>query len=621
MVHLVQLLVLPFFFVSTSNALPKPRHGNGGHRCRPAVPSDIFTPTYALSKTQVSSTAASSLSLQSSISTDTTASTSPTTVLPPSSDTIVPTDSRIFTSSTTALTLSTESAISTDSTSSTSSTLPSLSNEPTISTDSISFTSSGSLTTTSAGKVTQTTSEESASESTSISLSENTSAPTATSELSTASTSSVQTVLTESTSTSDGITTTSATSSALSTSTQGGPPAVFTANPNIGPGGKIYKESDHFRIYGTIPGNVNKTLDLLEGEYDCFVNTLGWRSPGLSNYVEGEKGPWYKTNVYSVSDLGGSGGVQQSDTKHGFAYLDVVTRWLDSGVTSHEFGHVLHFHQRTWVYQARTGAWWETVANWVSETYQASDICAPARKKVNRSAAASIIEVQKLIGDSFQVIVDGSVGTGNYYQAWPFLTYLTNNPDDISGLGRDVVRQLMVQYKKNSNETPLHTLARVTTTKVGSIVGSYWARMAYVDIGHAPAQKVFQQQRHSINYKNVALQYDKTYKVLPERQPRYMGCNIIPLTTSGATTVQVDIKPAEKAEFTATFAVRDTIKGSVRYKTLEEGSGSIEVSDGEEISLVVANTPADPILYDGFKLTSDVQKGLDYSFTLSGATV
>jgi hypothetical protein len=144
--------------------------------------------------------------------------------------------------------------------------------------------------------------------------------------------------------------------------------------------------------------------------------------------------------------------------------------------------------------------------------------------------------------------------------------------------------------------------------------------MAYVDIGHAPAQKVFQQQRHSINYKNVALQYDNTYKVLPEHQPRYMGCNIVPLTTSGATTVHVDIKLAEEAEFTATFAFRDTSTGSVRYKTLKEGSGSIEVSDGEEISLVVANTPADPILYDGFKLTIDVQKGLDYSFTLSGAT-
>ncbi|KAJ3456201.1 hypothetical protein MRS44_016224 [Fusarium solani] len=546
-----------------------------------------------------SETTVSSLSLESSTSTASIVSTSSTTVLSLSTEAIISTDSTIFTSLTTASTLSTESAISADSTV---------------------FTSSGSSATTSAGKVTQTTSEESTFESTSISLTENTSAPTTTSELSTASTSSLQTVSIESTLISDGIATTSTISSTSAAPTQGGPPAVFTANPNIGPGGDTYKESEHFRIYGTIPGNVNKTLDLLEGEYDCLVNTLGWRSPGLSNYVEGEKGPWCKTNIYSVSDLGSSAGVQRADTKHGFAYLDVVTKWLDSGVTAHEFGHALHFHQRTWVYQSRTGAWWETVANWVAETYQTSDICAPAREKVHRSAASSIIEVKKLIGDSFQVIVDGSSGTGNYYQAWPFLTYLTNNPDEIPGLGRHVVRELMVQYKKDSNETPLHTLARVATTKVGSIVGSYWARMAYVDIGHAPAQKVFQQQRHSINYKNVALQYDKTYKVLPERQPRYMGCNIIPLTTSGAATVQVDIKLAEKAEFTAKFAVRDTSTGSVRYKTLEQGSGSIEVSDGEEISLVVANTPADPILYDGFKLTSDVQKGLDYSFKLSGAT-
>ncbi|KAJ4184793.1 hypothetical protein NW767_013090 [Fusarium falciforme] len=544
--------------------------------------------------TQVSETTASSLSLESSISTDSTVSTSSATVLSLSTDTIISTNFTIFTSLTTALTLSTESTISTDSIGFTSSTtVLSLSTEPTISTDSTVFTSSGFLTTTSAGKVTQTTPEKSTSESTSISLTENTLAPTTTSELSTAPTSNLQTVSTLSSSIPDGITTTSAVSSVSPASTKGGPPAVFTANPNIGPGGEIYKESEHFRIYGAITDNVNKTLDLLEGEYDCLVNTLGWRSPGLSNYVEGEKGPWCKTNVYSVSDLGSSAGVQRSDTKHGFAYLDVVTKWLDSGVTAHEFGHALHYHQRTWVYQSRTGAW---------------------------SAASSIIEVKKLIGDSFQVIVDGSPGTGNYYQAWPFLTYLSNNPDEIPGLGRHVVRELMVQYKKDSNETPLHTLARVASTKVGSIVGSYWARMAYVDIGHAPAQKVFQQQRHSINYRNVALQYDNTYKALPERQPQYMGCNIIPLTTSGATTVEVDIKLAEEAEFTATFAVRDTSTGSVRYKTLEDGSGSIAVSDGEEISLVVANTPADPILYDGFKLTSDVQKGLDYSFTLSGAT-
>ncbi|KAH7171578.1 hypothetical protein DER46DRAFT_622495 [Fusarium sp. MPI-SDFR-AT-0072] len=276
----------------------------------------------------------------------------------------------------------------------------------------------------------------------------------------------------------------------------GVPPTVYTANPNIGPGGQIYKELEHFGVYGTIPVNVNKTLDLLEGEYNCLVNTWGWRSPALSNYA----------NIYYFSDLESSAGVQRSDTKHGSAYLGVVTKWLDSGVKDHDFGHALYGKQ------LRTGS-------------QTSNICALPREKVNRSAAASIIEVKKLIGDSIQVIIDGSSGTGNYHQAWPFLTYLVNNPDDVPGLGTPV--------------TTLHTLARVASTKVGRIIDSYRARMAFVDIGHAPAQK-----------------YYSTHKVLPERQPRYTYCNIVPLTTSGATIVHVDIKHAEEAEFAAKFAVR-----------------------------------------------------------------
>lgn len=43
-----------------------------------------------------------------------------------------------------------------------------------------------------------------------------------------------------------------------------------------------------------------------------------------------------------------------------------------------------------------------------------------------------------------------------------------------------------------------------------------------------------------------------------------MGCKIIPLTASGATTVHVHIKHAEEAQFTAKFAVRDTNTWYVR---------------------------------------------------------
>lgn len=76
---------------------------------------------------------------------------------------------------------------------------------------------------------------------------------------------------------------------------------------------------------------------------------------------------------------------------------------------------------------------------------------------------------------------------------------------------------------------------------------------------------------------------------------------------------------ASKA-FTATLAVRNTSSGATRYVDLANGSGSTTVSSSEEASLVVVNTPASLILYDPFSVGSDVQAGLDYTVTLTGAT-
>lgn len=88
-----------------------------------------------------------------------------------------------------------------------------------------------------------------------------------------------------------------------------------------------------------------------------------------------------------------------------------------------------------WINQGRTGAWWETVANFVADTFITSDICAGSRTKYNQPSGDTLMNLKKVISDSFQVIVDGSRGSGNYYDAWPFLTYITNNPDKYSGLG------------------------------------------------------------------------------------------------------------------------------------------------------------------------------------------
>ncbi|KAH7076386.1 hypothetical protein BKA63DRAFT_412570 [Paraphoma chrysanthemicola] len=398
------------------------------------------------------------------------------------------------------------------------------------------------------------------------------------------------------------------------------PPATFTANNAIGPGGSSFTDSAHFRVYGATGTTATNSLNMLEGAYSCFVDTLGWRSSGLAfNDASDADGPWTKVNVYSVSELSGAAGVMHSDYATGMSWLEVMREYLaNPGVTIHEFGHGMTYHAKTWVDQGRTGAWWETVANWFADTYKTSPLCADGRSKFGQSASATEINLNKVIGDSFQVLVDGSAGSGNYYEAWPFLAYLTYNPDKFAGLGTNTIRESVAQYSKGSNETPLHTFARLSTgATMQKVVGRYWARMAFVDIGHPTAQSVFLSQRGRLNYANVDAQGNGAYKVKSARQPRYMGANIIPLKKSGDASVTAKISTS--GTYTATLSIRNTSSGATRYVDFANGSASASVSSAEEAAVVVANTPA-LVLYDPFSLTSEVNKGLDYTLTLTGAT-
>jgi hypothetical protein len=112
-----------------------------------------------------------------------------------------------------------------------------------------------------------------------------------------------------------------------------------------------------------------------------------------------------------------------------------------------------------WVDMKRTGAWWEMVANWFAgqclfltsysvilmmrlDTAMNSPLCEKARKQHDRQEGRTIIRLDKVISSAHQVIVDGSPGTGNYYEAWPLLTYLHNNPDKFEGLGPTTLRDM-----------------------------------------------------------------------------------------------------------------------------------------------------------------------------------
>lgn len=253
------------------------------------------------------------------------------------------------------------------------------------------------------------------------------------------------------------------------------------------------------------------------------------------------------------------------------------------------------------------------MANWFADTYMTSDLCAAARKRGNQPTGQTIIRLDVVISRSHQVLVDGTPNSGNYYESWPFMTYFTNNPDEIEGLGQFALRNMFRRFKRGSNETPLHALSYITTTPVRDIVGKYWARMAFMDIGHAQAKSLFEKSRARLNYANLD-GANGSYKPKAARKAKYFGANIIPLKVEGGN---VDVKITAAKPFIATLAIRKG--GVVKYVECPDGACTSSVGAGEEAMLTIVNAPKELAMYDGFKISGAVAEGLDYELKLTGA--
>lgn len=213
--------------------------------------------------------------------------------------------------------------------------------------------------------------------------------------------------------------------------------------------------------------------------------------------------------------------------------------------------------------------------------------------------------------------MDGSKGTGNYYQSWPIFAYITYNPDKFPGMGKNGVRDMFRKYKQRSNETPWHVLERVVApTPIQQVIGRYWARMAYVDIGHKAANQVFTATRNNARWNTPQVQSsgNGVYKPKAGKEPRYTGANIIRLKGTG----NIGVKITSTGAYTATLAIKGG--SSVRYVDLPGGSGQANVASGEEATLIVANTPKQLFMYNGFEIGGEVAKGLNYEVKLTGAT-
>lgn len=394
-------------------------------------------------------------------------------------------------------------------------------------------------------------------------------------------------------------------------------PDDYPLNASIGHGGQNPVTSGHFAIFGA--SNVEGTINFMEAAHECFVRDWCWRSTGLSR--TNNSGTYSKMNIY-VMEIS-AGGLMQYDGGAGLAFLEVNPNSINADrVVVHEFGHALTLSADGWVDQGNTGLWWESIANFVAESFRNSQHCEDARTEYGINEGSSIINLNAVIGNSHLTMCNNS----NQYEAWPFFTYLTNNPDGYDGLGRMIVPELFENHPGN-NETPLHVLELLTEVPVQTILGRYWARMAYVDIGSPRAQERYFAERQDLDYNNLTSTGGNNYQVIEARRPRYAGANIIPLKVTGDGTVSVQVtnlgNGLEDSNFTATLAILES-DDSVRYVDLPGGAGQAVVATGEEVSLVVANTPDELYMYNpsdfGAVATSHpANTGLNYSVTIAGA--
>lgn len=370
-----------------------------------------------------------------------------------------------------------------------------------------------------------------------------------------------------------------------------------------------YWQSEHFQfIWGSSGADSARvTAEFLEGNarnleacYDVYMNDLGMEPPTQSTNLSMRDGKEYKVNIY-ISGTGLAGFTDDwaymAYDAGGFAYMfccvDSMQYEPPSWVLPHEFGHVVTAHQLGWNENKFTYAWYESVGNWFREQYLYSDYYAPY---VNSPGEGT---------DYFETYMKNLCFTAplgrDYYAAWAFLQYLTENPDHLEGYGSDFVKTMMQQGQRD--EYPLKMVDRLAAADMKETLGNYAKRLATLDFAQQERYQARQQQLFQNGEWNWGEIYtllekngDNYYTVPTERAPQAAGVNLIPLEVTGdSISVTLEgLTTAHKADWRACIAVKQA-DGNTRYSEVfkpgERVSMEYDPASDLQAYLTVTATP------------------------------
>ena len=369
--------------------------------------------------------------------------------------------------------------------------------------------------------------------------------------------------------------------------------------------GYNYYESEHFQFIWGNSGDASKCTDSfikknaenMEVYWNLYVNDMGMLPPTESVNERLRDGKQYKTNIY-ISGTGLEGMADDwaymSYDSGGFAYLfccvDAMRADPPSMVLPHEFGHVMTAHQLGWNSNKYSYAWWEALANWFREMYLYSDYYTVAENYTT---------------DFFETYLKNLHFTfpfgRDYYAAWPFLQYLTENPDGLEGYGQNFVATMLQQGQVD--EYPLNMIDRLAPADLKDTLGHFAKHMAGFDFEHGDlyrtrmnelcAQGSWNWQQIYTMLEPVAAQ-ENVYKVPTERAPQAAGMNIVPLEVTGST-ISVTLNGMTDitgADWRACI-VQQTPDGKCTYSDLFSDGDTVTVNavSGASAYLSVIATP------------------------------
>ncbi|MBQ7132768.1 MAG: hypothetical protein IJO29_09355 [Oscillospiraceae bacterium] len=310
--------------------------------------------------------------------------------------------------------------------------------------------------------------------------------------------------------------------------------------------GYNYYESEHFQfIWGNSGDYAEVTTAFLEGNaqnleacWDVYMNDLGMEPPSQSVNLGLRDGNYYKTNIY-ISGTGLSGmtddwAYMSYDSK-GFAYMfccvDSMQYNPPSWVLPHEFGHVVTAHQLGWNTNKYSYAWWEAMGNWFREQYLYSDYST---------------DTTGYGTDFFETYLKNLALTfpcgRDYYAAWPFLQYLTENPDNLDGYGEEFVKTMLQEGQVD--EYPFDMVERLAAADLKDTLGHFAKHMAGLDFENGDSYRLRLNElltNGSWNWQQIYTMLEpvageeNVYQVPTERAPQHAGMNIVPLDVTSST--------------------------------------------------------------------------------------